>query len=364
MFKLPLSVYIHYPWCEKKCPYCDFNSHTFRINENYINALNKDLLHSAQYVDNRLIQSIFIGGGTPSLMSIKDLDLLFNTIHKNYKLTDNAEITIEVNPSSASLEKFNFYQDIGINRVSIGVQSFVNKYLKFLGRVHNNNQAISALSMATEVFDNVNCDIIFGLQNQSLAEVENDLLTALKFNISHLSFYQLTIEPNTYFAKYTPILPDDDKLFEMMDLGVEILQQNNLNRYEVSAYGRESLHNMNYWQFGDYIGIGAGAHGKITKGDRIFRTLKNKNPKDYINRPYDKIKDIKNLAFDFMLNALRLNNGFSLSLFTDTTKLGIKNIEQQLDKATNLGLIEINSNYLKPTNLGFNHLNSLQELFL
>lgn len=363
MNNLPLSLYIHYPWCEKKCPYCDFNSHTFASNKHYINALISDLKSSIKYTQNREIISIFIGGGTPSLMELKDLEILFNNITKYYRLSKDIEITIEVNPSSASPEKFHFYKQIGINRVSIGVQSFEDKYLAFLGRVHTKNQAMTTLKNATKIFDNVNLDIIFGLQNQSLSDVKKDLLTALNFNTTHLSFYQLTIEPNTYFAKYPPILPSDEKLFDMMNLGISLIEKK-LKRYEVSAYGTPSKHNMNYWKFGDYIGIGAGAHGKITQDDKIFRTLKNKSPKDYIYNQNDKIQTIENLAFDFMLNTLRLKNGFDLDLFKKTIGLDIKVIKNQLQKAQDLELITIKNNHLTPTKLGFNHLNSLQELFL
>lgn len=363
MNNIPISLYIHYPWCEKKCPYCDFNSHTFQSNKTYINALINDLKTSDKYTQNREIISIFIGGGTPSLMDLDDLETLFKAIKKNYTFSKDIEITIEVNPSSASLEKFQFYKQIGINRISIGVQSFDDTYLTFLGRVHNKHQAITTLENATQIFDNVNCDIIFGLQNQSIADVKKDLLTALNFNITHLSFYQLTIEPNTYFAKYPPILPSDEILFDMMNMGISLIEKK-LKRYEVSAYGNPSKHNMNYWQFGDYIGIGAGASGKITENGKIFRTLKNKSPKDYINNQSDKITPIENLGFDFMLNALRLKNGFDLDLFKKTTGLDIAVIKNPLQKAQELELIEIKNNYLTPTHLGFNHLNSLQELFL
>jgi oxygen-independent coproporphyrinogen-3 oxidase len=370
MKNLPLSLYIHYPWCEKKCPYCDFNSHTSQnlearlLKNNYVSAVINDLKNSSKYAKNRELVSIFIGGGTPSLMDTKDLVKLFHSINKYYTLSPTIEITIEVNPSSASLEKFKFYQNIGINRISIGVQSFDEKNLQFLGRVHTQKQALSSLENAKQVFDNFNLDIIFGLQNQSVKDVKSDLKIALSFEPTHLSFYQLTIEPNTYFAKYPPILPSDEKLYQMMITGEKLLQDYGLKRYEVSAYGRPSKHNMNYWQFGDYIGIGAGAHGKISHNGEIFRTLKNKKPSDYINSQQAKITPIYNLAFDFMLNALRLKNGFNLDLFNKTTNLDLSSIQTQIKKAQDLGLITIKNNHLKPTKLGFNHLNSLQEIFL
>lgn len=363
---MPLTLYIHYPWCESKCPYCDFNSHTKNIDKHYIDAVIDDLKQSLHLVQGREITAIFIGGGTPSLMSIVEIDTLFNALNTHLTFAKSIEITIESNPSSSESAKFEFYKNIGINRLSIGVQSFDDRFLKFLGRAHSSNQAKNALENAHKYFDNFNLDIIFGLQNQTLAQSQRDLHTAMSFKPTHLSFYQLTIEPNTYFAKYPPILPSDENLYQMMQGGIEVLEKNNYPRYEVSAYGKPSKHNMNYWQFGDYIGIGAGAHGKITQDGKIFRTTKNKSPKEYMQNNSAKITQIENLSFDFMLNALRLKNGFDTNLFTQRTGQHLSIIDTELRKAQELELITMDAHNTKiiPTTLGFNHLNSLQELFL
>jgi putative oxygen-independent coproporphyrinogen III oxidase len=360
---IPLTLYIHYPWCESKCPYCDFNSHTTAVDNSYINALIDDLKNSLHLVQGRKIAAIFIGGGTPSLMTTSEIDKLFNALNKYLTFDENAEITIESNPSSSESAKFEFYKSVGINRLSIGVQSFDDKFLQFLGRAHDSKQAQKTLENADKYFDNFNLDIIFGLQNQNLKQSANDLKTAFKFNPTHISFYQLTIEPNTYFAKFPPILPSDENLYQMMEGGINLLAENNYQRYEVSAYGKASKHNLNYWNFGDYIGIGSGAHGKITTSDGIFRTTKNKSPKDYIKDNSAKNQSIENLGFDFMLNALRLKNGFDKELFEKRTGQKLSNIDELLQKAQNLELITINKK-ITPTELGFNHLNSLQEIFL
>lgn len=364
MSDIPLSLYIHYPYCERKCPYCDFNSFTYAQNAAYIDAVAQDLQHSTQYTFGRELQSIFLGGGTPSLMSTQELEVLFSVINQHYQLGSDIEITLEANPSSLTLEKLQLYKSLGINRISVGVQSFDDRYLQFLGRVHSSAQAKGAMENVATLFDNFNIDIIFGLQGQGVAEVESDLAQALAFAPSHLSFYQLTIEPNTYFAKHPPVLPDDERLYQMMQRGVGMLEQQGLIRYEVSAYGRPSKHNMNYWQFGDYIGVGAGAHGKITTESDIFRTTKTKRPQDYVRNTNATKNTIENLSFDFMLNALRLKKGFDLSLFTQCTGLDIASIDSQLKKAEYLELITRDNNILIPTALGFNHLNTLQELFL
>lgn len=366
---VPLTLYIHYPWCQSKCPYCDFNSHTKNLDNNYLNFLIDDLKNSLYLIQNRRIAAIFIGGGTPSLMSVYEVDKLFNALNKYLTFDENIEITIESNPSSSESFKFEFYRSVGINRLSIGIQSFNDKHLKFLGRVHNSKQAKNALENAGKYFDNFNLDIMFGLQNQTIMEIEDDLKTAFKFAPSHISFYQLTIEPNTYFAKFPPILLSDENLYQMMQNGINLLEQNNYPRYEISAYGKPSKHNLNYWNFGDYIGIGSGAHGKITevnqiKNNHIFRTLKNKSPKAYIQDNSAKIIGIDDLSFDFMLNALRLKNGFDKELFMQRTGQNLQIIDKNLQKAQNLGLIVIIDNKITPSKLGFNHLNSLQELFL
>jgi oxygen-independent coproporphyrinogen-3 oxidase len=366
---IPLTLYIHYPWCESKCPYCDFNSHTLGKNQHYIVALIDDLQQSLHLVQDRKISAIFIGGGTPSLISIDEIHTLFTALHQHLHFTSDIEITIESNPSSSESAKFKHYHQVGINRLSIGIQSFNDRSLQFLGRVHSRKQALQSLEYATTYFDNFNIDIIFGLQHQNIADVQKDLTTAIAFQPTHLSFYQLTIEPNTYFAKHPPILPTDEKLYDMMQHGIALLQNNNYRRYEVSAYSKpykESKHNLNYWEFGDYIGIGSGAHGKITTPNGIIRTTKNKSPKEYMGDNSATIHSIENINFDFMLNALRLKNGFNTALFTNRTGGKLDgNIITSLERAKQKELLTISANGdITPTTLGFNHLNSLQELFL
>ena len=364
----PLSLYIHYPWCVKKCPYCDFNSHELGNEKGYVSALLKDLNADFEYVQGRSIQSIFIGGGTPSLMSVKDLDELFNGLRKKLSFDDQIEITLETNPGTFEAEKFYQFNQIGINRLSIGVQSFNDNCLKLLGRIHSAKEAINAIEHAKITgFSNINIDLMYGLQNQTMSDSISDIEKSIELHPSHISFYQLTIEPNTYFAKYQPQLPEDDKVWEMGEGGSQILEKYGFERYEVSAYGRlPSRHNLNYWQFGDYIGIGAGAHGKITDVDRgqIFRTTKPRAPKDYLRNQKSSVKMIDNLPFDFMLNALRLRAGFDCSLFESRTGNSIKIIREKIDKLNSLGLLEVGNNSIKPTVKGYNFMNDLQSYFL
>ena len=369
----PLSLYIHYPWCLKKCPYCDFNSHEGDIHAGYINALLADLDNDLKYVQNREIRSIFIGGGTPSLMSVSDASELFNGLKKRLSLAKNIEITLEANPGTFEVEKFAQYREAGINRLSIGVQSFNNDQLKFLGRIHSGGEATQAISEAKKVgFDNMNIDLMYGLKDQTSEKCLEDLMKAIKLKPSHISFYQLTLEPNTLFSKYPPILPMDDDIWDMGNQGANLLHQNGYKQYEVSAFSnRPSEHNLNYWKFGDYIGIGAGAHGKITdmNSKTIFRTLKPKSPNDYLikfqsNDGDSGIKKIDNVSFEFMLNSLRLKDGFSTQLFQSRTGQSIENLSPKLEKAVDLGLLIKDDNWIKPSEKGFNFLNDLQEIFL
>ena len=369
----PLALYIHYPWCVKKCPYCDFNSHEGSIHNGYIKALLKDLDDDLKFIQNRKIHSIFIGGGTPSLMSIEDAYELFDGLNERLSISKNIEITLEANPGTFEVEKFSEFRKAGINRLSVGVQSFKDNQLKFLGRIHSGGDALRAISEAKKVgFDNLNIDLMYGLKDQTIDMCLEDVMQAIELKPSHISFYQLTLEPNTLFAKYPPKLPIDEKIWDMGEQGAALLNQNGFRQYEVSAYSeRPSEHNINYWKFGDYIGIGAGAHGKITdvESQQIFRTLKPKSPKDYLSKMQTGVdistkKEVDNVAFEFMLNSLRLKDGFSSSLFESRTGLLIKSLSSELGRAENLGLLENKNNWIKPTSKGFNFLNELQEIFL
>ena len=363
----PLSLYIHYPWCVKKCPYCDFNSHETGNREGYIATLLKDLDNELDTIQGRSIHSIFIGGGTPSLMSADELQELFIGLKSKLIFEKNIEITLETNPGTFEIEKFKAFKGIGINRLSIGVQSFQNHHLKSLGRIHSAEEASKACTYASQIFDNFNIDLMYGLEGQSINDCLSDLNQAMDLNPQHISFYQLTIEPNTLFAKFPPTLPKDDDIWRMGEQGVALLEQHGFARYEVSAFGKiSSKHNLNYWQFGDYIGIGAGAHGKITdiNTGKILRTRKAKSPKDYSSNQAGVIEPIENLSFEFMLNALRLKQGFDSDLFENRTGESLSVISQQLDKVKTLGLLDINNDRIKPSKKGFDFLNDLQSFFL
>jgi len=369
----PISLYIHYPWCVKKCPYCDFNSHEGDPQADYISALIRDLDCDLKYLQNRQIHSIFIGGGTPSLMSVNDAKELFKSLRQKLSIPNNIEITLEANPGTFDANKFAQFREIGINRLSIGVQSFNNKNLEFLGRIHSAEEATQAIKEAQKVgFENINIDLMYGLKSQTTELCMEDLRCAIAFQPSHISFYQLTLEANTLFAKYPPKLPAEDNIWEMGEKGAALLQNNGFGQYEISAYGKTpSQHNINYWEFGDYIGIGAGAHGKITdiKAKKIFRTLKPKSPRDYLNQfqnndSESSIKVVDNVAFEFMLNSLRLKNGVNVELFEARTGQPFQVLSSKLDKAIDLDLIQIQKKWIKPTTKGFNFLNELQEIFL
>ena len=369
----PLSLYIHYPWCLKKCPYCDFNSHDSEVQEGYINALLRDLDEDLQYVQERKINSIFIGGGTPSLMSVKDVTDLFVGLNDRLEFSPNIEITLEANPGTFEVERFAEYRNVGINRLSIGVQSFNDEHLKFLGRIHSAKEAQNAILKAQSVgFNNINIDLMYGLKGQSIEQCISDITRAISLNPSHISFYQLTLEPNTLFFKFPPRLPGDEVLWEMGENGSRLLNQSGFHHYEVSAYSKSpSIHNLNYWEFGDYIGVGAGAHGKITKinSSEIVRTLKVKSPKDYLvsvnkNKQNSRINLVENLAFEFMLNSLRLIDGFDLKLFESRTGQSIELLKSQMKRAKKLGLLDTENHRIKPTSRGLSFLNDLQEIFL
>ena len=369
----PISLYIHYPWCIKKCPYCDFNSHHGRAIKGYIEALLRDLDNDIRYLQNRSIHSIFIGGGTPSLMTIDEIRKLFQGLKDRLSISRDVEVTIEANPGTFEVEKFAQFRKIGINRLSIGIQSFNNKHLKLLGRIHTRDESIEAIERAKSVgFNDLNIDLMYGISGQTREQSLEDIKTAISFKPSHISLYQLTLEPNTLFAKYPPRLPKDEIICEMGSAGADLLESSGFKRYEISAYGKNfSQHNLNYWEFGDYIGIGAGAHGKISDTSKgvIFRTMKSKSPEDYMvqfngNHSSIPVVNINNLSFDFMLNALRLKEGFSAKLFESRTGQNFQTIGKQINNAKNLGLIDIMNDRIVPTEKGFNFVNDLQEMFL
>ena len=378
----PLSLYIHLPWCLKKCPYCDFNSHEVQtsgelVNElqsRYIHALLADLEQSLPLIWGRSVHSIFIGGGTPSLFSPASIDSLLGQIRARVKLTADCEITLEANPGTFEKDRFRGYKAAGVTRLSIGVQSFNDAHLKKLGRVHNAAQAIAAVQEAAQCFETFNLDLMYALPDQTVADLERDLQTALSLSPPHVSVYHLTIEPNTYFAKYPPTVPEEDTAYAMLDTLISTLGLAGLERYEVSAFakvGHRCRHNLNYWQFGDYVGIGAGAHSKISFAHRIVRQTRFRDPLLYMQNSESgdavaQEDDIKHneLAFEFMLNALRLRDGFDSSLFYERTGLSLASIQGKLNQAIDKNLLVQTAKSIKPTVRGFDFLSDLQEIFL
>ena len=375
----PLSVYIHIPWCIHKCPYCDFNSHEFKDQniknneEAYTYALLKQI-ENYNIEPNRPIHSIFFGGGTPSLFSPKAFDTLIKKLENTFGLDKNCEITIEANPGTFDKEHFYGYRDVGINRMSLGIQSFNQTHLKKLERIHSPKEAASAANLAVKIFDKVNIDLMFALPNQSLSDVKEDITKALEIGTSHISYYHLTIEPNTFFYKFPPQLPDEEKSAEIFDLISNELNSAKFEHYETSAYAKKNsqcLHNLNYWNFGDYLGIGAGAHSKLSCEGKISRKSCFKNPRDYIKNTnnhkfYDdeKLLSENDLIFEFMMNALRLNKGFNQSLFEQRTNLPISIIDKELSLAKDKKLIIQKNGRIKPTDLGQSFLNELLQIFL
>ena len=373
----PLSLYIHFPWCVRKCPYCDFNSHEARgelPEKDYLDAVRLDLEQSLPMIWGRKIHTIFIGGGTPSLMSAAGLDRLMSDVRTLLPLALDAEITMEANPGTFEAERFRSYRESGINRLSIGIQSFNGAHLKALGRIHDEAEALRAVEIARSTFDNFNLDLMFALPSQTLEEARRDLETALSFAPPHLSMYHLTMEPNTVFAKYPPALPDDDLSADMQDMILEATHAAGYRHYEVSAYasdGRQAKHNLNYWQFGDYLGIGAGAHSKISFPHRVLRQARYKQPASFIEaarrgNPVQEEHEIArgDMGFEFMLNALRLVDGFDPNLFAERTGMSISAIGKALNEAEGKGLLYRDHKLIKPTELGQRFLNDLQEMFL
>ena len=374
----PLSLYVHLPWCIRKCPYCDFNSHEMRPSEmpeqRYLDALVADLEAALPIVWGRTIHSIFIGGGTPSLFSPQGIDRLLGDIRARLKLEPDCEITLEANPGTFERDRFRAFRAAGVTRLSVGVQSFNDVHLQALGRVHDRAQAIAAVDEAAASFDTFNLDLMYALPGQRMDELERDVTQALSFAPPHLSVYHLTIEPNTWFAKFPPRLPDDDTAYAMLDRITEMTAGAGMDRYEVSANakaGHRCWHNLNYWQFGDYLGIGAGAHSKISFPHRIVRQVRYREPLLYMDnalagRPLAQDDEVSraDLPFEFMLNALRLREGFALSQFRERTGLPSSAIELALREAERKGLVDRDLTQVRPTVRGFDFLSDLQGLFL
>ncbi len=379
----PLSLYIHLPWCLKKCPYCDVNSHEWSATaaeseampeQRYLDALRADLEASLPLIWGRTVHSVFIGGGTPSLFSPEAIDRLLADVRARLRLDADAEITLEANPGTFEKDRFRAFRHAGVTRLSIGVQSFNDAHLKALGRVHDRAQALAAVEEAALAFETFNLDLMYALPGQTLADLETDVRTALAFAPPHLSVYHLTLEPNTYFAKFPPTLPPEDEAWAMLDRITELTAEAGLHRYEVSAYAREGhrcAHNLNYWQFGDYLGIGAGAHSKLSFAHRVARPVRVREPRLYMERALagdavvsaDEVKRAE-LPFEFMLNALRLREGFELQRFMERTGLPLSSIEPALRQALEKGLIERDATSVWPTERGFDFLSDLQALFL
>lgn len=373
----PLSLYIHLPWCVQKCPYCDFNSHKQpdELPETqYLNALTDDLKHYTTLLKTRPIHSIFIGGGTPSLFQASSIQNLLDTLAKHCTIPSNCEITMEANPGTFEQERFRAFRHAGINRLSLGVQSFQNDKLKHLGRIHSSNDAHQAITLAKDVgFNNFNIDLMYGLHQQTLDDALFDLEQAIALNPTHLSWYQLTIEPNTVFYRYPPKLPDDDYIWEMQHVGQALLARHSLNQYEISAYcleDKQCQHNLNYWQFGDYLGLGAGAHSKLTDttSQTVTRFSKMKVPKLYMANPTHEVNkhDVKSndLVFELMLNALRLYRPIPLTLLESRTNIPREKISSELEQAADKNLIQIKNSNIVLTQQGKQFYNDLVNLFL
>ena len=369
----PLSLYIHIPWCVKKCPYCDFNSHN--PEQQYIKTLLEDLEQILPEVWGRRLVSIFIGGGTPSLFSAEGINTLISGVRARMSCIADMEITLEANPGTFEQKKFSQFKQAGINRLSIGIQSFDNEKLEKLGRIHNSDEAVAAVNMARVAgFENINLDLMFGLPDQTLQQGLNDLQTAIDLKPTHISWYQLTIEPNTFFYSHPPVIPDDESIWKLQQQGQALLDKAGFNQYEISAYAQKNRmcqHNLNYWQFGDYIAIGAGAHGKISRADSqsITRYWKLRQPQEYLSAQAtertsgQQALDDKDIVFEFMLNALRLKHGFDLSTFELHTGLSKEMILSSCEIAINKELLTKDASQLKPSELGYRFLNDLINLF-
>lgn len=381
----PLSLYIHIPWCMKKCPYCDFNSHEVRTGlgdmpeAEYVAALIRDLETAVPQVWGRPVVSVFFGGGTPSLFSAQSIETILSAVRALLPLELFAEITLEANPGTFEMQKFADFHTAGINRLSIGIQSFNPGHLRALGRIHDGNDALRAIEIALKNFDNLNLDLMYGLPDQTLEDARTDIETAAASGASHISAYHLTLEPNTLFHRYPPPLPDDDLTAEMQLMIEQTLSNRGYENYETSAFaqpGHEARHNMNYWLFGDYLGIGAGAHSKISFRDKILRQVRYRQPKEYVEKTHASAMDAgpalqeqhevgrNDRAFEFMMNALRLTRGFAIETFVERTGLQITSIQGQLDEAEQRVLITRDFQHVAPTLLGRRYLNDLLQIFL
>lgn len=373
----PLSLYVHIPWCVRKCPYCDFNSHEARgelPERQYADALMRDLEGALPSIWGRRVHTVFFGGGTPSLLSAAALDDILSGIRARVTLDPDAEVTLEANPGTFEAAKFAEFRRLGINRLSIGIQSFNARHLKALGRIHDDREARRAIEIARANFENINLDLMYGLPEQTLLEAEADLGSAIELAPQHISAYHLTIEPNTYFHRHPPPLPDDPLTSDMQEAIEELLAEHDYTHYETSAFarpGRQSRHNSNYWLFGDYLGIGAGAHSKISFPDRVVREMRWKHPREYIDRAsagtsvqQQNTVAATDLPFEFMMNALRLTRGFSASLFEERTGLPLLAVRRELDQAERLGLLTRTHASIAPTLRGQRFLNDLLQLFL
>jgi len=376
---IPLSLYIHMPWCVRKCPYCDFNSHavpdgklSLDLEQEYLHALVEDFKTQLDFAHGRQIHSVFIGGGTPSLISAQGYQWLFSQLKALLPFEEGCEITLEANPGTVEHDPFAGYLAAGINRLSIGVQSFNTEHLKKLGRIHSNEDAISAIAHAKEAgFERINIDLMHGLPEQTLEQALNDLKLAVENGATHISWYQLTIEPNTVFFRTQPILPMDEVLEDIQEQGEAYLKAQGFINYEVSAWRKElpSAHNLNYWQFGDYLSIGAGAHGKVTQADGVYRFQKTRLPKDYLAKvPAEHLQfkriEAEDMPFEFMMNALRLNNGVTAKLYAERTGLSLEGLNELLTSLRQRKLMVEDPERLACTEQGHVFLNSVLEEFL
>ncbi len=381
MTSVPLSLYVHIPWCIKKCPYCDFNSHEIQNTlpeDQYIDALILDLTSHAKAVQHREVHSVFIGGGTPSIFTANSIQRLMAAIKNELTLSASAEITIEANPGTTDQENFSGFRAAGVNRISIGVQSFANTQLQKLGRIHDAQNAFDAVNIAKQAgFDNFNIDLMYALPQQNLTAALHDIEQAIKLNPTHISYYQLTIEPNTSFYRQPPSLPDSQESWDIQQSGIELLAKHGYQQYEVSAYSRDAyqcVHNTNYWQFGDYLGIGAGAHQKLTQQDElntILRCEKPKHPQQYMRYINEGKHSLgthtlteKDIIFEFMLNALRLKHGFTRQQFELHTGLPIEKINRPLQAQLSEGLLVMENDRIHCSDRGYRFLDDVLQHWL